>query len=1569
MAAAGSEAEVVPPVAAVVDMGASYFTLTGAPRTPARAGDGSTVAAPHSHAGGHETHGEEEGGGGGGTWGGGLEEGPWTAALSMDGSENDDDVAVATPRHSVAGSRDGGDGGGGGDTETRSAVDSWAGDNVEGIVYPRLDAVAIVALAGGALVPPGAGVALPEARPGSRDVVPALARVASRGRPLSRQELVRYVDPVIPVAGASAPSSRPTTSPYRYDVYHVAGIGETSEQLAGSPYPPPSRGTASRGGGEVARILPARRHNAWEAMAEEAARLVHLLAALGEPTETPGRDGHGRVRVLRERLEVARKALAGKRAARAAVSRAARIAAFVRHRVGGYVTKLVAAFHAHDAGGIIQGLEAGAPPTTVFVSGDTVLMTLLRWNDAAAVARALELGADPNAPNRLGVTPLALAVALGSRSALRALLSSGAVEIGAQCPIGQRSADTGDAPESIGTPVMLAAGLRRAALVKIMSVHASWHPNVNNAVGRTALMYACRYGSRDAANMLLRMGATVAPADDDGHNAIDWLCFAVAEAMVGSGDGGGDDDGEDGDGGDRPPMPHGGIGGPRGNVLPPVAAWKAHLRAMWEDLQAHYALETGVPYVMDESAPLPAAALWPAGELCSAEAVSALPQEVLAAEVAAVATSPSGSSRRGPDSRFEDGGGDDGEAEVAAGGAGGSARVSRTSRSSPPPPSPGAGMAMLRSGMAAAAAASPRSPDVTMPPLHYRHSKSILKKPEGGSAPRASEAPTRRSPPAARSTRLHCAFCTARFATQHCTECLADMCDGCCIAVHRGLPVTELHRVLPLALPPSPAAARGRTGSVMAVVGAAMADMKLAVAAASATARRRQGNWATATTPAVDVAAAVAAATDVVLTCGTDVRASATLEAYFDAQAAPPAAVKEPPPSPSPRAKGSIILPPVARTGSMGSSSARGASESVSSVPSWQRAGAPPPLDVAAPSPSRSRSRSPSRSPSPPPVASPSPPPPSLPGAAAPRHRRGSAAELSVAAAIAASRATTTLAAMHEGAALYAAGEAGSSSSSAPAAVSAVAAATNLQRQLAATSVALQDTAPSVASGGEAPRRASMDGAGSPTRYRRRSSVTLAFMGPLSPFGTGADDVLPHEAAAYAVPVSAPSETPPPAAAQIAAAAWRALADLSTIKLGVTLLAGGKSRDAADALTRTVDTELGQPRRRMEVIVYALLQLALAQAASGMVALATRSLDRAAAAIRLMPEQLRPAAACSVAVTEARVSASKLADPALVAAATRARLLGFLAVPPGATWAALLAYRDDASLAADAVGPALERRKMAVEDVDVANAAVPTVRAAAAGAAGAAAAIAAAVRRTSMPAVSLAAVSVAAAAAASALPPASATAAPTTVTSRRPSLASPLPQSTVARNAATLSATLARAALTIQRWYAGYRTRRWLAATVRRRWVRRLDTATGTPYFLDLHTGATRWELPAFMQPHRIAVSAVCATCATPAGGGTLSTCYCLRCNRGACAACFAANCAPAAHVACRLPPPIAACTACQTEVACQSCATCAAAGRAGAAFCAACIATAHPADHAAATAWLPPLQAAYDAMVAAAAP
>jgi len=207
--------------------------------------------------------------------------------------------------------------------------------------------------------------------------------------------------------------------------------------------------------------------------------------------------------------------------------------------------------------GCFRWLLLVALPLTLTAADDPDGTTPLHWavraNDVDAVQRLLRSGANPDAANRYGVTPLSLAATNASAPLIQALLQAGAHPTNSILMTAARTgnaevvrmliargADASARESTLGeTALMWAAAENHPAAVRALIEHGA-DPNtrseklayakdrfglegVTTILPRgswTALMYAARQGSLEAARALADSGADVNLTDPDGTTAL-----------------------------------------------------------------------------------------------------------------------------------------------------------------------------------------------------------------------------------------------------------------------------------------------------------------------------------------------------------------------------------------------------------------------------------------------------------------------------------------------------------------------------------------------------------------------------------------------------------------------------------------------------------------------------------------------------------------------------------------------------------------------------------------------------------------------------------------------------------------------------------------------------------------------------------------------------------------------------------------------------------------------------------------------------------------------------------------
>ena len=185
--------------------------------------------------------------------------------------------------------------------------------------------------------------------------------------------------------------------------------------------------------------------------------------------------------------------------------------------------------------------------------GTAPLHWAVRANDVDAAQRLIRAGANPDAANRYGVTPLSLAAENASAPLIQMLLQAGAHPTGAILMTAARTgnaevvrmllargADANAREASLGeTALMWAAAENHPEAVRALIEHGA-DPNTRSDKlvyskdrfglegvttilphgSWTALMYAARQGSLEAARALAEAGADLNVADPDGTTAL-----------------------------------------------------------------------------------------------------------------------------------------------------------------------------------------------------------------------------------------------------------------------------------------------------------------------------------------------------------------------------------------------------------------------------------------------------------------------------------------------------------------------------------------------------------------------------------------------------------------------------------------------------------------------------------------------------------------------------------------------------------------------------------------------------------------------------------------------------------------------------------------------------------------------------------------------------------------------------------------------------------------------------------------------------------------------------------------
>jgi len=140
-------------------------------------------------------------------------------------------------------------------------------------------------------------------------------------------------------------------------------------------------------------------------------------------------------------------------------------------------------------------LKQRADVKTPEADGTTALHWAVQADDLEMTLLLLRAGADVNAANRFGVTPLSLAATNGNAAMLEALIKAGA-SAKAALPQGE-------------TVLMTAARTGRADAIKLLLVNGAEVNAKESGLGETALMWAANENNADAVALLIEAGADV----------------------------------------------------------------------------------------------------------------------------------------------------------------------------------------------------------------------------------------------------------------------------------------------------------------------------------------------------------------------------------------------------------------------------------------------------------------------------------------------------------------------------------------------------------------------------------------------------------------------------------------------------------------------------------------------------------------------------------------------------------------------------------------------------------------------------------------------------------------------------------------------------------------------------------------------------------------------------------------------------------------------------------------------------------------------------------------------------
>ncbi len=170
-------------------------------------------------------------------------------------------------------------------------------------------------------------------------------------------------------------------------------------------------------------------------------------------------------------------------------------AALVAVRAAGTVTPLIDAVKAGDRAAVRRLIAGKADVNASEPDGTTALHWAVRAGDRETVALLLKQGARATAVNRYDVTPMELAATNGNAAIVRLLLDAGA-DAGSANPEGETALMTAARAGSIETTTLLAS---RGADV---NARESWF-------GETALMWAAAENHADMVRKLASLGAEI----------------------------------------------------------------------------------------------------------------------------------------------------------------------------------------------------------------------------------------------------------------------------------------------------------------------------------------------------------------------------------------------------------------------------------------------------------------------------------------------------------------------------------------------------------------------------------------------------------------------------------------------------------------------------------------------------------------------------------------------------------------------------------------------------------------------------------------------------------------------------------------------------------------------------------------------------------------------------------------------------------------------------------------------------------------------------------------------------
>jgi serine/threonine protein kinase/ankyrin repeat protein len=150
-------------------------------------------------------------------------------------------------------------------------------------------------------------------------------------------------------------------------------------------------------------------------------------------------------------------------------------------------------------------------------AGDSLLHMAVLHTNPDAVVRLLQAKVNASPRNKLGVTPLMLAMQSGSTGIAHILLENGAIV---------------DAKDEKGrTALMLASAARSLGGMHALFIYGAG-VNLADEAGKSALMYAVEANEAPVVEFLLDRGASVEQKDGQGRTALVWAVAAGAENSV-----------------------------------------------------------------------------------------------------------------------------------------------------------------------------------------------------------------------------------------------------------------------------------------------------------------------------------------------------------------------------------------------------------------------------------------------------------------------------------------------------------------------------------------------------------------------------------------------------------------------------------------------------------------------------------------------------------------------------------------------------------------------------------------------------------------------------------------------------------------------------------------------------------------------------------------------------------------------------------------------------------------------------------------------------------------------------